>query len=547
MLSRSENGEYQVKLIDFGAVANPQVQGGGSTVAGTFGYMPPEQLMGKTVPGSDIYALAAVAVHIFSGKSPADLPSKDFRLIFEPSMEQMPPELLNTLRKMLEPKVDERLCDVDDIKHRFYKFRDNDYKINQKPSAITKDLDTMLKKVRYIGETGNMDVWQSLADETPRPIPKLLYYAESENEYIGFIERIPDMTEKIGAMPSILIGIVCFLLLLMLSKGLLIGVLFANIILAPILLVVALVARKLAKTAWFRILVFVSMMVLVSCFTSVETDYLMYSFFAFCMDVLAGIACFVLPCGTRESQIKELAYSSTINPDKYNELLCFGRKMIATIVDVKYEPAKNAYIRCKEYYGFQDDGYGYRTRKQYVYYDDPRFVIRYKFNPPDDDNDNDVIHQCVVHTEPENHYKPGDPLPILYLNACIHKNDYQVYGVYSMVFPFPHEDAIVQNLLCFTATPSRSKNNSQNTIHKKKANLCSDDVILNLSSNSTSDYYLQNYNSGKSAAEAAFDIFFGGNYEANKNHIIIDSNHEKDDQHTALKWSYDKPNSDTTL
>ena len=347
MLSRSENGEYQVKLIDFGAVANPQVQGGGSTVAGTFGYMPPEQLMGKTVPGSDIYALAAVAVHIFSGKSPADLPSKDFRLIFEPSMEQMPPELLNTLRKMLEPKVDERLCDVDDIKHRFYKFRDNDYKINQKPSAITKDLDTMLKKVRYIGETGNMDVWQSLADETPRPIPKLLYYAESENEYIGFIERIPDMTEKIGAMPSILIGIVCFLLLLMLSKGLLIGVLFANIILAPILLVVALVARKLAKTAWFRILVFVSMMVLVSCFTSVETDYLMYSFFAFCIDVLAGIACFVLPCGTRESQIKELAYSSTINPDKYNELLCFGRKMIATIVDVKYEPAKNAYIRCK--------------------------------------------------------------------------------------------------------------------------------------------------------------------------------------------------------
>ena len=33
---------YRVWLIDFGAVANPQVKDGGSTVAGTYGYMAPE-------------------------------------------------------------------------------------------------------------------------------------------------------------------------------------------------------------------------------------------------------------------------------------------------------------------------------------------------------------------------------------------------------------------------------------------------------------------------------------------------------------------------
>ena len=105
------NDGYYVTLIDFGAVANPQVQSGGSTVAGTYGYMPPEQLTGRPQPASDIYSLAAVAVELFSGKSPAILPTKDFRLIFEPEMESQPPALVNTLRKMLEPNVADRSCD----------------------------------------------------------------------------------------------------------------------------------------------------------------------------------------------------------------------------------------------------------------------------------------------------------------------------------------------------------------------------------------------------------------------------------------------------
>jgi serine/threonine protein kinase len=74
--------DYEVYLIDFGAVANPQVQGGGSTVAGTFGYMAPEQLTGKPCPASDIYSLAAVAVYLISGRSPADMPMKDFSSLY---------------------------------------------------------------------------------------------------------------------------------------------------------------------------------------------------------------------------------------------------------------------------------------------------------------------------------------------------------------------------------------------------------------------------------------------------------------------------------
>ncbi len=48
-------------LVDFGGVCHgwrPE-QSGGSTVTGTYGYMPPEQLMGRVSPQSDLYALGA--------------------------------------------------------------------------------------------------------------------------------------------------------------------------------------------------------------------------------------------------------------------------------------------------------------------------------------------------------------------------------------------------------------------------------------------------------------------------------------------------------
>ena len=54
-------------LVDFGGVGQGgrPVQGG-STVSGTFGYMPPEQLLGQVSPASDLYALGATLLHLLS-------------------------------------------------------------------------------------------------------------------------------------------------------------------------------------------------------------------------------------------------------------------------------------------------------------------------------------------------------------------------------------------------------------------------------------------------------------------------------------------------
>ena len=164
---------YKVHLIDFGAVANPQVQGGGSTVAGTFGFMAPEQMMGNPCPASDIYSLAAVAVQLITGKSPADLPVRDFRLIFEPDMQQMSPALVGTLRAMLEPKVENRLCDYQELKERFESF--SQHKIFESMDSgkiINKsDYHKKLTEVSSICMPGNIELWQMLSKQTPREVP----------------------------------------------------------------------------------------------------------------------------------------------------------------------------------------------------------------------------------------------------------------------------------------------------------------------------------------------------------------------------------------
>jgi hypothetical protein len=62
-------------LIDFGSVkdalSDPQL--GGSTVAGTFGYMAPEQFAGDACPRSDLYALGATAVALLARQEPRTL------------------------------------------------------------------------------------------------------------------------------------------------------------------------------------------------------------------------------------------------------------------------------------------------------------------------------------------------------------------------------------------------------------------------------------------------------------------------------------------
>src|SRR5262249_46234471 len=64
-------------LIDFGAVCRAAHQtDGGQTLIGSPGYAPPEQIMGRPMPQSDLYASAATAVRMMTGTHPSQLTNK---------------------------------------------------------------------------------------------------------------------------------------------------------------------------------------------------------------------------------------------------------------------------------------------------------------------------------------------------------------------------------------------------------------------------------------------------------------------------------------
>ncbi|MFB2876095.1 serine/threonine protein kinase [Floridanema aerugineum] len=66
--------DRKIYLVDFGAVQDKaKAEGVTFTVVGTNGYVPPEQLWGKAVPASDLYALGATLIHLLTGIPPTDL------------------------------------------------------------------------------------------------------------------------------------------------------------------------------------------------------------------------------------------------------------------------------------------------------------------------------------------------------------------------------------------------------------------------------------------------------------------------------------------
>ncbi|MDT4969664.1 MAG: hypothetical protein QOJ64_4401 [Acidobacteriota bacterium] len=84
MLQALGEGEDHVKLIDFGVatVKDSQVAANRATtmVAGTVGYMAPEQLIGKPSAASDTYALGVIAYEMVTGRRPFN-PDSPYQLL----------------------------------------------------------------------------------------------------------------------------------------------------------------------------------------------------------------------------------------------------------------------------------------------------------------------------------------------------------------------------------------------------------------------------------------------------------------------------------
>ncbi len=96
-------------LIDFGSVCYGWRDEGqrGSTVAGTHGYMPPEQYMGQVSSRSDLYGLGATLLHVASGREPSEFSFDDGRLNVPESL-PVRPEVRRAISELLQPAPRDR-------------------------------------------------------------------------------------------------------------------------------------------------------------------------------------------------------------------------------------------------------------------------------------------------------------------------------------------------------------------------------------------------------------------------------------------------------
>lgn len=382
ILQRNGNDKFQICLLDFGAVSNPQVQSGGSTIAGTFGYMSPEQNIGRAVPASDTYAVAALMAYMLSGVDPADMTIKDLRLIIDPYLESQPRALVQMLRQMLEPNLDTRLSDIDKIQSRIQDFKNNRYildtsqDITLSPAQVKKNL----QDVHHLCQQNNIELWQAIPDN-PDKRPELKHCFVTQPRFKDYPVASPSKTDPdqdrfFGLFCALIGGLIVFALGASISIA---GAIFLGVASATLIFFIA-------------------------------------------SSLSAGIAYHKSP---KLNSIRETHHKTAEVSPEHQQIYRKGLKTIATITNITY-------IKCN-----QDDINLFSSYKHPRIETPPTFKITYKFNPPDDDTADDIFHSIHTHINPENRIKVGDPLPILYLTEPGPRG---THVTKSMPFPFPLHD-----------------------------------------------------------------------------------------------------------
>ncbi|MBR4986530.1 MAG: serine/threonine protein kinase, partial [Proteobacteria bacterium] len=91
----------QIYLIDFGAVANARSNSDKSTIAGTIGYMAPEQNFGECMPQTDLYALGATALHMLTGVPPYEMDFDTYSMKYEKALDTYAPKTSEGMRELI--------------------------------------------------------------------------------------------------------------------------------------------------------------------------------------------------------------------------------------------------------------------------------------------------------------------------------------------------------------------------------------------------------------------------------------------------------------
>ncbi len=114
ILIDENNGVY---LIDFGFARNTHTeQNASSTIKGTLGFMPPEQLFNRSLTtAADLYGLGVTLVCLLTGRKSLEISQlidANYRLDLRSHLGQLPPRFLDWLTQMTDPNPDRRYPDA---------------------------------------------------------------------------------------------------------------------------------------------------------------------------------------------------------------------------------------------------------------------------------------------------------------------------------------------------------------------------------------------------------------------------------------------------
>jgi len=427
IMKPTQDAEFEPYLIDFGAVANPVVQKGGSTVAGTYGFMPPEQLLGRPCPASDTYSLAATIVSMLSGVNPADMRVADFRLVIDPHLENVPRPIVSVLHQMLEPNVDKRLCDYERLRYIFTQFSKDNYNIGDETLlAADADIDKKLAAVKAFNQPGNMDIWMQLPEKTPRDVPLSFSHAIMNLDYMQKLEPLQNTFSTSLMLTVAAAAITALLAFKAFSSnynGFAWGV-FAGIAAFVFLVLFCILLNNLISYLGVK--------------KSVHERNVDFSLSQSRQDI-------IMICGY------EGMYDVPILT-----LLKLGRKAIATIVDFTDLPIPE---KRRSTQSARMSG-GAASQIEIVSTSRVAFKLRYRFNPPDDSSPYDLIHEITIYNHQTEGLEPGSPIPILYYINPDDNTD-----VISMPYPYPfkeienaqYEVASKENIFCQTKDVENAK------------------------------------------------------------------------------------------
>ena len=389
MLEDSADG-YKVWLIDFGAVANPQVKDGGSTVAGTYGYMAPEQLMGQPKPASDLYSMAVMAFYMLTGVPPESIEMQDFRLMIDPHLQHLPFVVTVLLRQMLEPHIEQRLTDTRIIRRAFELIKKSDMTGLESlihTGRVVTDIDwTPMTSYK---QAGCVEQWDALSDAVPRKIPReVMRKIEASLEYNPFEKPYDPTTQTTQRTDSAWDDNMIFYRRVD-NRGRIAETSVSNVIATFIMAIPAGIG---------------------GIFLIQDDEFLMSMIFfgAFFLIVWGGIQLMKAPLKSS---------SRTLRVESVLRLLENGRKSFATVTSIEFMLYEGANLSNE-----------YR----------PLWKVSYKFNPVDDASEEDLERFFYTRRRPSD-LKVGDLIPCLYL---IQSKGSSYERVYSIPWPILKYDDI---------------------------------------------------------------------------------------------------------